>query len=88
MNIRLQKPRREVKSDAPGAACAPGPGASSSPRPAPVPVFRRIGWTAYGFGLFSDRMTCEDPSNMLHLDDVRIDQGSLRLSTELWEAGP
>ena len=48
--------------------------------------FRRIGATAYGFGLFSSRLTFEDFSTMFHGDDERVDQESLRLSTELWDA--
>jgi acetylornithine deacetylase/succinyl-diaminopimelate desuccinylase-like protein len=48
--------------------------------------FRWNGMTAYGFGLFSQKMTYEDYSVMFHGDDERVDQESLRLSTELWEA--
>jgi acetylornithine deacetylase/succinyl-diaminopimelate desuccinylase-like protein len=48
--------------------------------------FRRLGTTAYGFGLFSTAMTMEDYGTMFHGDDERIDVDSLRLSTELWEA--
>jgi acetylornithine deacetylase/succinyl-diaminopimelate desuccinylase-like protein len=48
--------------------------------------FRRAGQTAYGFGLFSRRLTLEDYGTMFHGDDERVDTESLRLSTELWEA--
>jgi acetylornithine deacetylase/succinyl-diaminopimelate desuccinylase-like protein len=48
--------------------------------------FRRLGTTAYGFGLFSTAMTMEDYGTMFHGDDERIDVESLRLSTEMWEA--
>ena len=48
--------------------------------------FRWMGMTAYGFGLFSRKMTYEDYSVMFHGDDERVDQESLRLSTELWQA--
>lgn len=48
--------------------------------------FRRIGATAYGFGLFSHRMSAEDYGRMFHSDDERVDVESLRLSTEMWEA--
>jgi acetylornithine deacetylase/succinyl-diaminopimelate desuccinylase-like protein len=48
--------------------------------------FRRLGTTAYGFGLFSTAMTMEDYGTMFHGDDERVDVESLRLSTELWEA--
>ena len=48
--------------------------------------FRRVGATAYGFGLFSDRIDFDAFSTMFHGDDERVDQESLRLSTELWHA--
>lgn len=48
--------------------------------------FRRLGATAYGFGLFSPRITFEEFAVMFHGDDERVDQESLRLSTELWQA--
>jgi acetylornithine deacetylase/succinyl-diaminopimelate desuccinylase-like protein len=48
--------------------------------------FRRLGATAYGFGLFSQNLTFEDFGKMFHGDDERVDVESLRLSTELWEA--
>ena len=48
--------------------------------------FRRLGVTAYGFGLFSQRLRYEDYAVMFHGDDERVDQESLRLSTEMWEA--
>jgi acetylornithine deacetylase/succinyl-diaminopimelate desuccinylase-like protein len=48
--------------------------------------FRRAGATAYGFGLFSERIGFEEFSTMFHGNDERVDQESLRLSTELWEA--
>jgi acetylornithine deacetylase/succinyl-diaminopimelate desuccinylase-like protein len=48
--------------------------------------FRRLGVPSYGFGLFSERLTFEQFSLMFHGNDERVDQESLRLSTELWEA--
>lgn len=48
--------------------------------------FRRLGTTAYGFGMFSERMTFEDYGVMFHGDDERVDVDSLRLSTQLWES--
>jgi acetylornithine deacetylase/succinyl-diaminopimelate desuccinylase-like protein len=48
--------------------------------------FRRLGTTAYGFGLFSTNMTFEDYATMFHGDDERVDVESLRLSTEMWHA--
>ena len=47
--------------------------------------FRRLGATAYGYGLFSRNLSFEDYSTMFHGDDERVDQESLRLSTELWQ---
>lgn len=48
--------------------------------------FRRLGATAYGFGLFSKETRYEDYGKMFHGDDERVDVESLRLSTEMWEA--
>ncbi|MBN2624817.1 MAG: M20/M25/M40 family metallo-hydrolase [Acidimicrobiales bacterium] len=48
--------------------------------------FRRLGTTAYGFGLFSQRLTFEEFGRMFHGDDERVDVDSLRLSTEMWQA--
>jgi acetylornithine deacetylase/succinyl-diaminopimelate desuccinylase-like protein len=48
--------------------------------------FRRLGATAYGFGLFSKAFRYEDYGRMFHGDDERVDVESLRLSTEMWEA--
>jgi acetylornithine deacetylase/succinyl-diaminopimelate desuccinylase-like protein len=48
--------------------------------------FRRAGATAYGAGLFSDRISFGEFASMFHGDNERVDQESLRLSTELWGA--
>lgn len=48
--------------------------------------FRRLGATAYGFGLFSPRIGFDEFSSMFHGDDERVDVESLRLTTELWDA--
>jgi acetylornithine deacetylase/succinyl-diaminopimelate desuccinylase-like protein len=48
--------------------------------------FRRAGSTAYGYSLFSDRIDFAEFGAMFHGDNERVDQESLRLSTELWEA--
>ncbi len=48
--------------------------------------FRRLGTTAYGFGLFSTNLSFEDYGQMFHGDDERVDVESLRLSTAMWEA--
>jgi acetylornithine deacetylase/succinyl-diaminopimelate desuccinylase-like protein len=48
--------------------------------------FRRVGATAYGYGLFSTRLSLEDYGVMFHGHDERVDVESVRLSTELWHA--
>jgi acetylornithine deacetylase/succinyl-diaminopimelate desuccinylase-like protein len=48
--------------------------------------FRRLGMTAYGFGLFSRHLSFEDYGSMFHGDNERVDIDSLRLSTDLWHA--
>ena len=47
--------------------------------------FRRKGVTSYGYGLMSDRISFKDFAKMFHGNNERIDQESLRLSTELFE---
>ena len=47
--------------------------------------FRRKGVTAYGYGLMSERIAFKDFAKMFHGNNERIDQESLRLSTELFE---
>lgn len=46
--------------------------------------FRRLGAVAYGFGLFSERISFDEFAAMFHGDNERVDVESLRLSTELW----
>jgi acetylornithine deacetylase/succinyl-diaminopimelate desuccinylase-like protein len=48
--------------------------------------FRRAGSVGYGFGLFSQRLGYEDYTSMFHGNDERVDQESLSLSTQMWEA--
>src|SRR5690606_288198 len=48
--------------------------------------FRGAGSTAYGFGMFSRRLSFEDYGVMFHGDDERVDVESLSLSTSLWDA--
>lgn len=48
--------------------------------------FRQMGIPAYGFGLFSDRVSLTQWTDMFHGNDERVDQESLRLSVELFEA--
>jgi acetylornithine deacetylase/succinyl-diaminopimelate desuccinylase-like protein len=48
--------------------------------------FRRVGSVAYGYGLFSRRLSFEDYSTMFHGNDERVDVDSLELSTLLWDA--
>jgi acetylornithine deacetylase/succinyl-diaminopimelate desuccinylase-like protein len=46
---------------------------------------RRLGTTAYGAGLFSDRIPVGSFSRMFHGDDERVDVGSLELQAALWD---
>jgi acetylornithine deacetylase/succinyl-diaminopimelate desuccinylase-like protein len=46
--------------------------------------FRALGTTAYGFGLYSNRLTFADFATLVHGDNERIDTESLRLCAELW----
>ncbi len=48
--------------------------------------FRRAGSVAYGAGLFSEQIPFAEFMSMFHGDNERIDQESLRLSTEFWMA--
>jgi acetylornithine deacetylase/succinyl-diaminopimelate desuccinylase-like protein len=48
--------------------------------------FRRAGSVAYGFGLFSRRLSFDDFASMFHGNDERVDIESLVLSTKLWDA--
>jgi acetylornithine deacetylase/succinyl-diaminopimelate desuccinylase-like protein len=67
---------------APGSTCIPflTVGATDAR------FFRRLGVTSYGFGLLSERIDFNEFSSMFHGDNERVDQDSLRLSTELWDA--
>jgi len=47
--------------------------------------FRRAGATAYGYGLFSERISFAEFFSMFHGDNERIDLESLDLVTRLWE---
>ena len=50
--------------------------------------FRRRGSVAYGFGMFSDRLSFEQFLSMFHGDDERVDVESLAMSAEMFEALP
>ena len=47
--------------------------------------FRDAGSVAYGFGLFSRKLTLDDIAAMGHGDDERIDLTSLGLVTSMWD---
>jgi len=47
--------------------------------------FRRHGSVAYGYGLFSRKLSFDDYASMFHGNDERVDIESLVLSTRLWE---
>ena len=47
--------------------------------------FRSAGSVAYGYGMFSERISFADYATMFHGDNERIDLESLDLVTQLWE---
>jgi acetylornithine deacetylase/succinyl-diaminopimelate desuccinylase-like protein len=47
--------------------------------------FRRAGSIAYGFGLFSRKLSFDDYASMFHGNDERVDIESLELSVRLWD---
>jgi len=47
--------------------------------------FRRLGTTAYGYGMFSERLSFEQFAVMFHGDDERVDVESLEMSTAMFE---
>lgn len=47
-------------------------------------AYRSLGATAYGYGLFSDRMPMGEIGQMFHGRNERIDVDSLALDVELW----
>jgi acetylornithine deacetylase/succinyl-diaminopimelate desuccinylase-like protein len=65
----------------PGARCIPFFTAGATD----ARFFRRLGTVAYGFGLFSERLSFEDYATMFHGIDERVDVESLALSTALWD---
>ena len=50
--------------------------------------FRRRGAVAYGFGMFSNRLSFEQFLSMFHGDDERVDTESLAMSAEMFETLP
>jgi acetylornithine deacetylase/succinyl-diaminopimelate desuccinylase-like protein len=46
---------------------------------------RHLGTVAYGFGLFSRKLTMDDLASMGHGDDERVDVESLRMVREMWD---
>lgn len=48
--------------------------------------YRHRGATAYGFGLYSDRLPVEEIPKMLHGDDERVDVESIQMMGDLWTA--
>jgi acetylornithine deacetylase/succinyl-diaminopimelate desuccinylase-like protein len=94
--VRNDDPATESPADTPLWDCLQRVASELAPGSKTVPLvmmgatdarfFRRLGTVAYGFGLFSNRISYDDYSSMFHGDDERVDQDSLRLSTELWDA--
>jgi acetylornithine deacetylase/succinyl-diaminopimelate desuccinylase-like protein len=94
--VRNDDPATESPADTPLWDCLQRVASKLAPGSKTVPLvmmgatdarfFRRLGTVAYGFGLFSNRISYDDYSSMFHGDDERVDLESLRLSTELWDA--
>jgi acetylornithine deacetylase/succinyl-diaminopimelate desuccinylase-like protein len=94
--VRNDDPATESPADTPLWDCLQRVASKLAPGSRTVPLvmmgatdarfFRHLGTVAYGFGLFSNRISYDDYSSMFHGDDERVDQESLRLSTELWDA--
>jgi acetylornithine deacetylase/succinyl-diaminopimelate desuccinylase-like protein len=47
--------------------------------------FRRLGTTAYGYGMFSERLSFDQFTTMFHGDDERVDVESLQMSVSMFE---
>jgi len=47
--------------------------------------FRKAGSVAYGFGLFSRKISMDDLAQMGHGDDERVDLESLAMITQMWD---
>ena len=47
---------------------------------------RHRGATAYGLGLYSDRLPIEEIPTMLHGDNERVDVESIQMMGDLWSA--
>jgi acetylornithine deacetylase/succinyl-diaminopimelate desuccinylase-like protein len=47
--------------------------------------FRRLGTTAYGYGMFSEKLSFEQFAVMFHGDDERVDVDSLEMSAAMFE---
>ena len=47
---------------------------------------RKLGTVSYGYGLLSERIPFNEFAQMFHGNNERVDQESLRLSTDLWKA--
>jgi acetylornithine deacetylase/succinyl-diaminopimelate desuccinylase-like protein len=73
--------QRVTQGPYPGATCVPFVTVGATD----ARFFRRLGVVAYGFGLFSRRMSFEDYATMFHGVDERVDTESLGLSTALWQ---
>jgi acetylornithine deacetylase/succinyl-diaminopimelate desuccinylase-like protein len=72
---------RVVQGPYPGSRCIPflSVGATDAR------FFRKLGTIAYGFGLFSTRLSYEDYATMFHGIDERVDVESLGLSARMWD---
>jgi acetylornithine deacetylase/succinyl-diaminopimelate desuccinylase-like protein len=72
---------RVAQRSYPGARCVPFMTVGATD----ARFFRSLGTVAYGFGLFSERLTFEQYATMFHGVDERVDVASLGLSAQLWD---
>ncbi len=71
---------RAARVQRPGAVLVP----TMAPGITDARFFRQLGATAYGFGMYSDRLPVDQVPAMVHGDDERVDVESLRDMRELW----
>ena len=72
--------QRAARVQRPGAVLVP----TMAPGVTDARFFRQLGATAYGFGMYSDRLPVDQIPAMVHGDDERVDVESLRDMRELW----
>ena len=72
--------QRAARVQRPGALLVP----TMAPGMTDARFFRQLGATAYGFGMYSDRLPVDQIPAMVHGDDERVDVESLADMRQLW----